>query len=65
MAGAAGGVGVVAVTPEQVRAWVEQSCAEQGVPVLVDDPGTLAQVVVLLTGQAARPAGRGSGPPAA
>lgn len=34
--------------PELVRAWVEQSCAAQGVPVKVTDPMVIRQVVVLL-----------------
>lgn len=54
MAGAAGGVGVMAgLTPEEIRAWVEASCTEQGVPVAVSDPSTLDRVVVLLAGGAA------------
>ena len=38
------------VTPEQVRAWVEASCAEQGVEVAVSDPATVVRIVVLLGG---------------
>lgn len=40
------------VTREQVTAWLEASCAEQGVPVKVTDRKTLAKVAALL-----RPAG--------
>ena len=38
---------------ETIAAWVTASCAGQGVPVLVTDPGVLSGVVVLLTGRAA------------
>jgi hypothetical protein len=33
---------------ERVKAWVEQSCAEQGVPVKVTDRRVVAQVAELL-----------------
>jgi len=36
------------LTPGQVAAWVERTCAEQGVPVRVTDPETVRQVGVLL-----------------
>lgn len=35
---------------EQVRALVEQTCAEQGVPMRVTDGATVARVVTLLKG---------------
>jgi hypothetical protein len=40
----------MALTREQVVCWVERTCAEQGVPVYVSDPVTIAQVVTLLRG---------------
>jgi len=36
------------VTPQMVRAWVERTCAAQGVPVVVTDPVTIAKVAALL-----------------
>ncbi|WP_238781371.1 hypothetical protein [Prescottella equi] len=36
------------VDPELLAAWVESSCAAQGVPVRVTDPGVLADVGVLM-----------------
>src|SRR4029077_9354856 len=36
------------VDPDQVRRWLEQSCASQGVPVKVTDPRMIARVVILL-----------------
>lgn len=39
--------------PEVVRAWLERSCAAQGVPVKIADPRVIARVVTLL-GQASR-----------
>lgn len=44
------GVGVMALSRKQVAAWVERTCAKQGVPVYVSDPATIAQVVTLLRG---------------
>ena len=38
---------------EVVADWVRASCAAQGLPVLVTDPGVLSVVAVLLTGRAA------------
>jgi hypothetical protein len=38
-----------AVDAAQVRAWVEASCAEQGVQTKVGDDGVIRQVVTLLT----------------
>lgn len=38
------------VDPELLAAWVELSCAAQGVPVRVTDPGVLASVGVLMGG---------------
>lgn len=56
--------------PAVVSAWVEASCASQGLPVRVADLGILAQVAGLLgaapgASRVARPAGRrrGSGSP--
>jgi hypothetical protein len=40
----------MALTREQVVSWVERTCGEQGVPVYVSDPVTIAQVVTLLRG---------------
>jgi hypothetical protein len=48
------GVGVMAVTREQVVAWVERTCADQQLPVAITDVATLKRIGVLL--------GRG-GPP--
>ena len=52
MVGAARRVGGMAVSrtvaPEDVRAFVERTCAEQGVPVLVTDPAALRDVAVML-----------------
>lgn len=45
------------LTPEQMRLWVESSCAARGVPVLVSDLGVLARVSVLLGGTRGKPAG--------
>lgn len=44
------------LNPQDVAAWVERSCAAQGVPVHVRDPLVVEQVRVLLTGRAGRPA---------
>lgn len=38
---------------EEVRALVERTCEEQGVPVTISDPTTVAQVVALLRGAGA------------
>jgi hypothetical protein len=32
----------------RARAWVERTCAEQGIPVKVSDPATIASVAELL-----------------
>ncbi|MDX6284934.1 MAG: hypothetical protein QOG53_419 [Frankiales bacterium] len=51
MAGATGGVGVVAgIDADAVRAAVEKSCAAQGLPIKVADPVLLRRVEALLTG---------------
>lgn len=34
---------------EAVAAWLSESCAEQGVPVLITDPHVLAKVAALLS----------------
>lgn len=52
MARTTGGVGVVAwLSDEDLVAWVEASCAAQGIPAKVTDPAVVRQVCVLL-GQA-------------
>lgn len=51
MVGATGGVGVMALTREQVHAWLVDSCEAQGVPVTIEDPALVRDVVVLLTGR--------------
>ena len=51
MGRATGGVGAMALkeaASSDVRAWVERTCAAQGVPVKVTDPVVLAAVAVLL-----------------
>ena len=54
-------MGIMAgVTPEQIRAWVEASCAQQGVPVAVTDPATVERIVVLLGGTGREGPGRGA-----
>ena len=40
------------MTPEEIAAWVQRSCAEQGVPEKVSDPATVDRVVTLLRGRA-------------
>lgn len=55
----------MALSPEQVRAWLVESCEAQGVPVTVDDPATLRDVVVLLTGRAGDRSASRPGTPAA
>ena len=46
------------LSPEQVAAWVVESCAQQQVPVAVTHPGTLARIGALLGGPGcAAPAG--------
>lgn len=40
----------MALDAAAVRAWLEQSCARQGVSVLVTDPTVVAQVGMLLGG---------------
>lgn len=54
------------MTLDQVREWVEDSCAAQGVPVLVSDPAVVARVGVLLGAERRAPlAGARSAPTAA
>ena len=43
----------MAVDRVALRAWLEASCVAQGIPVVVADPGLLAQVGVLLRGRGA------------
>jgi hypothetical protein len=52
-------VGIMAgVSEQQVRAWVERSCAEQQIAVAVTDPATLSRIGALLGGTGgAAPAG--------
>lgn len=52
------GVGDVELTSEEVAAWVEASCAAQGVPAHVSDQTVLAAVVALIGGAAGGPAAR-------
>ena len=61
MGRSAGGVGVVGLTPEQVRAWVEQSCAAQGIPVAVEDARIIARLVDLLAQSSRQSASTRSG----
>jgi hypothetical protein len=42
------------VPPDVVRRWLVDSCAAQGVPVVVSDPRVLAQVAVLVSGRGGR-----------
>lgn len=37
-----------ALDPSVIRRWVERTCATQGLPVLVTDPGAISQLVTLL-----------------
>lgn len=39
---------------DALKAWVEHTCAVQGVPVLVTDAGVIARVGVLLRGGSAQ-----------
>jgi hypothetical protein len=48
VAGTARALGVVVVNGEEVRAWVERTCAAQGLPVKVGDPVAVAGIAVLL-----------------
>jgi hypothetical protein len=49
-------MGLNRVPEDELRAWVEQSCAAQGVPEKVTDPVVVAQVARLLTAGTGRPA---------
>lgn len=42
---------MMGIDREALRAWLEASCAVQGVPVLVADAGVVAQLGVLLRGR--------------
>lgn len=53
------------LTLDQVRAWVEQTCAAQGVPVVVSDPAVVSRVGVLLGPGRRKPAGGRPAPTAA
>lgn len=44
-------------TTAQVSAWVDSTCAAQGVPVVVTDLGVLARVGVLIGGTRRKPPG--------
>ena len=49
MAWTSGGVGVMGgMSPDDVRALVERTCAAQGIPVQASAPGVVAAVAVLL-----------------
>ena len=52
MTGTDGTLGRVAL--DDVRAWLEASCAAQGVPMVVTDAVVLSQVAVLISGQGGR-----------
>ena len=45
------------LTRERIRAWVEASCAAQGIPVEIEDPRIIARLVDLL-GQSSRQTAR-------
>ena len=47
-AGGVGGMGREASRPAVVRAWVERTCAAQGLPADVTDPATVERVVAPL-----------------
>jgi hypothetical protein len=46
---------VTHLPPEVVREWVARTCAAQGVPLAVSDPGVVSEIVVLLSGEATGP----------
>lgn len=48
-------MGLSALSPDELRAFVEASCAAQGVPARVTDAAVLREVVVLLGGTAVTP----------
>lgn len=50
MARPVSGVVPMALMPEEVARWLAESCQLQGVPVKIDDPVLLHDVVVLLGG---------------
>lgn len=52
----------MAVDREALRRWLEESCAAQGVPVMVSDAVVVANVGVLLRGRAGGGAPRSGGP---
>ncbi len=56
-------MGLSHLTPDQLAAWVEASCAAQGVPARVSDPAVLRRVGVLLGGLLGGLRGEGSEPP--
>jgi len=39
------------LTPDELAAFVEATCARHGVPVKIDDPFTVQRIAVLLRGQ--------------
>jgi hypothetical protein len=47
-AGRVGVVGVSLLAAESARAWVERTCAVQGVPVKVTDPAAIRTAVALV-----------------
>jgi hypothetical protein len=49
------------LTDAEVWAWLQASCAAQGVPEVVSDPATVGAVALLLTGRAGGPPGSAAG----
>lgn len=49
------------ISDAEVWAWLQASCAAQGVPEVVSDPATVGAVAVLLTGRAGRPPASAAG----
>jgi hypothetical protein len=47
-------LGVLVVSPQEIAARVAASCAASGVPVHIEDPGTLRRLADLLSGGAER-----------
>ena len=54
MGQAAVGLGVLVMSPQEIAARVAASCVASGVPVHVEDPGTLRRLADLLSGGAER-----------
>ena len=49
------------ISDAEVWAWLQASCAAQGVPEVVSDPATVGTVAVLLTGRAGGPSAGAAG----